>query len=92
VLDSRLNQQSNSHFSSHVLLVKKKDQSYMFCIDYRYLNGITFKGQFLIPIIDEFLDDLQQPSWFFSLDLCSGFHQIPRDLSDCFKTAFQTHM
>jgi hypothetical protein len=56
------------------------------------LNAITVKGQFIVPIIDEFLDELHQASWFSSLDLCSGFHQIPMDPSDCFKTTFQTHM
>jgi hypothetical protein len=74
-----------------VILVKKKDKSYRFCVDYRYLNAITAKGQYPVPIIDEFFDELRGASWFSSLDLCSGFHQIPMHPKDCFKTAFQTH-
>jgi hypothetical protein len=72
-------------------LVKKKDNTFRFCIDYRHLNAITAKGQYPIPIIEEFLDELKHPSWFSTLDLCSGFHQIPMHPEDCFKTAFQTH-
>jgi hypothetical protein len=82
---------SSSPFSSPVLLVKKKDQSYQFYIDYRHLNAITAKGQFLALIIDDFLDELKNASWFSTLDLCVGFHQIQMNPEDCFKTAFQTH-
>jgi hypothetical protein len=85
-------QQSTSHFSSPVLLVKKKDNTYRFCVDYHHLNDIIEKGQFLVPIIDEFLDELSQASCFSSLDLFAGFQQIPMNLADCFKIAFQTHV
>jgi hypothetical protein len=37
------------------------------------------------------IDELKNASWFYSLDLCSGFHQIPMNPADSFKTAFQTH-
>jgi hypothetical protein len=49
------------------------------------------KGQYLVPVIDEFLDELKGAYWFSSLDLCSGFHQIPMEPLDSYKTAFQTH-
>jgi hypothetical protein len=38
------------------------------------------------------MDELSHASWFTSLDLCAGFHQIPMDLANCFKIAFQTHV
>jgi hypothetical protein len=60
-------------------------------VDYRHLNAITIKGQYPVPILDEFLDELKGASWFSSLDLCARFHQIPMSTADCHKTAFQTH-
>jgi hypothetical protein len=60
-------------------------------VDYRHLNAITVKGKYPIPIIDEFLDELNGATWLSSLDLCSGFHQIQMNPADAFKTTFQTH-
>jgi hypothetical protein len=91
MLDVCLIQHSSSPFSSPVLLVKKKDKSYMFCINCRHLNAITLKGQYPVPIIDEFQDELKNASWFSSLNLCAGFHQIRMDPINAFKSAFQTH-
>jgi hypothetical protein len=92
MMKAGLIQHSSSPFSSLVLLVKKKDITYRFCVDYRHLNAITVKGQYLVPSIDELLDELSGASWFSSLDLCAGFQQIPTNPTDYFKTAFQTHV
>jgi hypothetical protein len=91
MLKNGLIQKSNSPFSSSVLLVKKKDNTWRFCVDYRQLNAITVKAKYHVPIIDEFLDELSQASWFTCLYLRAGFHQIRIKPGEEFKNAFQTH-
>jgi hypothetical protein len=84
-------QHSNSLFSSPVLLVRKKDQSWRFCVNFRHLNALTVKQKYPVPIIEELMDELQGASWFSSLDLRASFHQILLKEGDEFKTTFKTH-
>jgi len=81
---------SNSPWASPVVLVRKKDGSLRFCIDYRKLNKVTRKDSYPLPRVDDLLDSLSDAQWFSTLDLRSGYWQVEIDPGDREKTAFST--
>ena len=89
-------QPNNSPFSSLVLLVKKKDGSWRFCVDYRALNQAKVPGKFPIPIMEELLNELHGLLFLAKLTsnwgiIILGYHHIRIRTEDVPETAFWTH-
>ena len=81
---------SNSPWSSPVVMVRKKDGTLRFCVDYRELNKITKRDTFPLQRVDDLLDQLGNSRYFTTLDLASGYWQIRVAPSSREKTAFVT--
>lgn len=90
LLAAQVIRESCSPFASPIVLVKKKDGSLRLCVDYRQLNSRTRKDAFPLPRIEESLDALTGARWFSTMDLASGYNQVPMAEADRPKTAFCT--
>jgi len=91
MLESGIIQESVSPWSSPVVLVKKKDGTLRFCVDFRKLNKVTKMDSFPMPLVADALDSLAGTNVFSTLDLKSGFWQIEMHPNSREKTAFVTH-
>ena len=73
MLEKDIIKPSCSHWASPVVLVKKKDGTSRFCIDYRKVNTVTQKDAYSLPRVDDLLDTLAGSRLFSTLDLISGY-------------------
>ncbi|GBN71776.1 Retrovirus-related Pol polyprotein from transposon 297, partial [Araneus ventricosus] len=90
MVDNGIIEESSGPWASPIVLVKKKDRSTRFCVDYRKLNEITIKDSYPLPRIDDTLDALNGSQWFSTLDFKSGYWQVEIQLEDKEKTTFTT--
>ncbi len=90
MLEQNIIEPSDSAWSSPVVLVKKPDGKWRFCVDYRKLNAITERDVYPLPCIPDQLSRLQGSMLFSIMDLKAGFHQIPLREEDKKKSAFIT--
>ena len=90
MLTSGVIRPSNSPWALPVVMVKKKDGSLRFCVDFRQLNAATIKDAHPLPRIDDLLDALHGARWFSTLGLKSRYWQVPIQERDKEKTVFRT--
>ena len=92
MIDSGVIQPSNSKWASPSVLIRKKDGSLCWCVDYRTLNNVTWKDVYPLPLIEECLDSLSGVKFMSTLDMNSGCYQFLVAAKDRHKTAFLTKL
>lgn len=90
LLQNNIIRESSSPYASPIIIVKKKTGDKRLCIDYRALNNKTVKQHYPIPRIEDQIDRLAGNIFFSTLDLASGYYQIPLSEESKPKTAFVT--
>lgn len=83
-------EECDSPYAAPVVMVPKKDSGIRICIDYRQLNAKTVPDRYPLPRIDDLLHSTKQAKIFTTLDLKSGYYQVPVRTEDRDKTAFIT--
>ena len=90
MLDAGVIQESTSEWASVPVLVRKRDGSVRYCVDFRGINSLSVKDSYPLPLIEECLDTLSGVQYFNCLDMAAGYWQISIAPEDRHKTAFVT--
>lgn len=73
-----------------ILFVWKLDGIFYLCVNYCGLNNLTIKNQYLLPLIGELLNQLDQTKNFIQLDLTNVYYLMRIKESNKYKTVFKT--
>jgi len=81
-----------SSYVSHLYWWGKKNRTWRLYVDYRDLNKLTIKERFLIPLVDDLLDELHGSTVLSKIDLRASYNQVRMDEVDIQKTTFMAHV
>jgi len=90
LIKNQLIEPSHSPWSSPIVLVLKKNGQYRMCVDYRKVNSLTEKDAYALPLIDDILSYIGKNKVLSTIDLFSGYHQVPMYSEDKDITCFTT--
>jgi hypothetical protein len=90
IMDKQYIRPSVSPWGAPIMFVKKKDRTFILCIDYKQLNKMTIKKKYPLPCIDDLFDQVGGAKIFSKIDLRSGYHQVRIKEEDIHKTSFWT--
>uniref|UniRef100_A0A8R1ITE7 Reverse transcriptase domain-containing protein n=1 Tax=Caenorhabditis japonica TaxID=281687 RepID=A0A8R1ITE7_CAEJA len=82
--------ESNTPWTSPIVLTKKKNGSLRVCLDFRKLNEVTIPDNFPLPRIDAILERVGGSKYFSSLDMANGYLQLSLDPASSYKCGFIT--
>jgi hypothetical protein len=91
MLENNIIEKVDSAWAFPVVLARKPDGSWRFCVDYSKLNDLVVKDSYPLPNIEELVDQLREAKFMSVVDLASGFWQIPVEESAKEKLSFVTH-
>ena len=83
--------ESESHWASPMVTVRKPDGSARICTDFKQINAITTPLPFYMPRVEEVLEQVGKSTVISKLDLSKGYYQVPMVIADIQKTAFICH-
>ena len=92
MLQQGIIRESSGEWTSPVVMAKKKDGSWRFCVNYKKLNSITVADRYPLPKVEDCFDSLAGSCLYSTLDLAAGYWQIPMKEEDKVKTGFVNHL